>query len=92
MPPIYTQKIVNTVTGLICDNCGLVDEKGFNDFHINYRFGYGTPLDTANVEFSLCDNCVIDLVTKNIPNARFTDSGKPIKVTKSDTGIIGVTY
>ncbi len=90
MPAIYEDEIVKRITGLICDKCGYVDHNNCNTYHVNYGFGYGTILDQSRVIFSLCDECLIDIVTKHIPNAKFYDNEEEIQVTKTD--VIKVTY
>lgn len=74
MPAIKEAKLVEKITGMICDRCGKEDYHGFGTFHCQpYTFGYESRLDTISVYFSICDNCLIEIVLKEIPDAVFRE-------------------
>lgn len=88
MTQIKTQKTIEVVTGLICDRCNHMDDKGLNTFHINHQFGFGSELDCTEVSFSLCDLCLAEVILDKIPNAKFTCDGKRVKVSKTEDGFL----
>lgn len=56
---------------MVCDRCGMIDEDGFNDFHLEHVFGYGTGLDQTKVLASICDACLAEILAVNVPGAQF---------------------
>lgn len=76
MPKILkTEKVVvekSVDTGFICDRCDTQIDKHStrtDNFEINYTFGYGTKYDCTQVSATICDNCLMDIILKEIPNA-----------------------
>jgi hypothetical protein len=68
------------ITGMICDKCGKQDINMFNDFAVHHTMGYDSSRDMDSVSFTLCDNCLEQIVTESIPSAVWRDSfGKEIK-------------
>lgn len=71
---LYTDTVAKKVSGFECDRCGKhIDydtSSRTDDFCLDYTFGYGTEHDTTIVEADICDNCLIEIVRKEIPNAR----------------------
>lgn len=78
MPKILkTEKVVvekSVDAGFVCDRCEEVIDKQnclrTDNFEINYTFGYGTKYDCTQVSATICDNCLIDIIVKEVPNAK----------------------
>ena len=72
--PVKTKNTMSlAINGIVCDKCGSEHEKGTDDFHVEYTFGYGTEHDGDTVKFALCDPCLIKIVRENIPKAQWDD-------------------
>lgn len=65
--------IIEKEYGFCCDRCGeIIDYSNStrtDSFKIDYSFGYGTEYDGDSIVAYICDNCLIDIVKKEIPNA-----------------------
>ena len=68
--PMITKKVkVDKIIGLKCDRCDYENNNLTQDFHVVHTFGYGSPIDGDTVSFALCDKCLEEIITKEIPNA-----------------------
>lgn len=72
-----TKKVENEKQiGFICDVCG--KEINWNNstrtdnFNISYTFGYGTKYDNTKISADICDDCLMEIISK-IPNATIED-------------------
>lgn len=65
---VITQKVI----GFVCDRCEkdiLKQSLRTDDFEINYKFGYGTEHDGTSIVAAICDDCLYEIVKKEIPHA-----------------------
>lgn len=78
MGKIYKKKqtTYNECIGFVCDRCKKTIEKGgfrTDNFSIDYTCGYGTPYDMTQIEATICDECLVDIIKKEIPGAKITN-------------------
>jgi len=49
------------MTTRICNKCGKV-LSSYDDFKLNYRFGYGSKNDNDEIDLDLCNECLDKLI------------------------------
>lgn len=67
------RKTVTTVSAVTCDCCGrTLDLDIQNWMRFRHTCGYLSNHDKTTIEAEICDDCVHDLVTRQVPGARVT--------------------
>lgn len=73
MTAIFKQVTKNENVGFVCDKCGETIDRSkstrTDDFSINYTCGYGTENDMTVIRADICDNCLVDIFSREIPGS-----------------------
>ena len=59
------------MTKRICNKCGKEFDI-YDDFHLEYRFGYGSIKDGEKLEIDLCCSCLDELTESLISNFKYS--------------------
>lgn len=60
-------KMISDLSGrteIVCNSCGSEQSHYEEHIHIKHSFGYGTLLDTSDINIHICENCMVDFLKK----------------------------
>lgn len=73
---ITEKKLTDVVVNMQCDCCNKINN---DQLLIEHRFGYDSACDGVDMEFTICDDCLLLLVLYNI-KAKFTDGFEKVNI------------